>query len=37
VLDPPASNKDGYLLRDSCVSSTQPNRPILKKESLIPL
>jgi hypothetical protein len=28
VLDVPASNTDGFLLKDTCVSSTQLNRPI---------
>jgi hypothetical protein len=36
VLDGPVSNIDGFLWRDTCVSSTQLNRPIWKKESLSP-
>jgi hypothetical protein len=31
VLYAPASNLDGFLLRDTCVSSFQLNRPILIK------
>jgi hypothetical protein len=31
VLDNRASNLDGFLSRDSCVSSTQLHRPIWKK------
>jgi hypothetical protein len=31
VLDPPASNIDGFLWRDICVSSNQLNRPICNK------
>jgi hypothetical protein len=30
----PASNTDGFLSRDTCVSSTQLNMPILNKMSL---
>jgi hypothetical protein len=36
VLDAPDSNIHGFLWRDTCVSSTQLNRPIWKKESLSP-
>jgi hypothetical protein len=36
VLDVAASNTDGFPLRDSCVSSTQLNRPICRKQSLSP-
>jgi hypothetical protein len=36
VLDAPASHTNGFVLRDSCVSSTKVNRPIWKKESLSP-
>jgi hypothetical protein len=31
VLDARASNLDGFLLRDTCVSSTQLNRPYWTK------
>ena len=34
VLDVPASNMDGILSRDTCVSSTQLKRPICNKMSL---
>jgi hypothetical protein len=34
VLDVPASNIDGCLSRDTCISSTQLNRPIWKKRSV---
>jgi hypothetical protein len=34
VPDVPASNTDGFILRDICVSSTQLNRPICRKQSL---
>jgi hypothetical protein len=27
VVDVPASNTDGFLLRDTCVSFTQLNKP----------
>jgi hypothetical protein len=30
------SNIDGFLWRDTCVSSTQQNRPIWRKGSLSP-
>jgi hypothetical protein len=36
VLDAIVSNTNGFLLRDACVSSTQMNRPMWKKESLSP-
>jgi hypothetical protein len=36
VLDAPAFIKDGFLCRDTCVSSTQMNRPIWNKESISP-
>jgi hypothetical protein len=36
VLDAPASNTDGLVWRDTCVSSTQMNRPMWKKQSLSP-
>jgi hypothetical protein len=36
VPDVPASNSDGFLWRDTCVSSTQLNRPICRKQSLFP-
>jgi hypothetical protein len=36
MLDAPASNVDGFLWRDTCISSTQLNRPISNKESLSP-
>jgi hypothetical protein len=32
VLDATALNMSGFLLRDTCVSSTQQNRPFWKKE-----
>jgi hypothetical protein len=28
MLDAPASNLDGFVSRDTCVASTQLNRPI---------
>jgi hypothetical protein len=31
VLDAPPSNLGGFLLRDTCVSTIHPNRPILNK------
>jgi hypothetical protein len=31
VLDSPRSNVNGFLLKDSCVSSTQLSRPIWNK------
>jgi hypothetical protein len=34
VLDAIASNKDGFLLRNTSVSSAQQNMAISKKESL---
>jgi hypothetical protein len=34
VLDAPAYYTDGFLLRDACVSSTQLNRPIWRKQGL---
>jgi hypothetical protein len=34
VLDAATSNIDGFLWRDTCVSSTQLNRPIWNKVSL---
>jgi hypothetical protein len=34
VLDVPASNKDEYLWRYSCIFSTQLHRPIWNKMSL---
>jgi hypothetical protein len=36
VLDAPASNTDGFLLRDTCFSSTQLIWPIWNKQSLSP-
>jgi hypothetical protein len=36
VLNAAASNIDGFLWRDKCVSSTQPNSPIWRKQSLYP-
>jgi hypothetical protein len=36
VLYAVASNIDGYLWRDTCVSSTQPDTPIRSKQSLFP-
>jgi hypothetical protein len=36
VLDAAACNLDGFLWRDTCVSSTQLNRPIWNKQSLSP-
>jgi hypothetical protein len=36
VLDAPASNTDGFLLRDACVSSTELNSPIWNQMSLSP-
>jgi hypothetical protein len=36
VIDPPASNTDGFLWRDICVSSNQLSRPIWNKETLSP-
>jgi hypothetical protein len=36
VLDAAASNTDGFVLRDTYVSSTQLNRPIWDKLSLSP-
>jgi hypothetical protein len=37
VLDAPASTSDGGLWTDTCVSSTQLNKPIWNKHSLSPL
>jgi hypothetical protein len=37
VLDAAASNINGYLWRDPCVSSSQPNGPIYSKQRLPPL
>jgi hypothetical protein len=34
VLDVAASNIDGFLWRDTCVSSTQVNRSVSNKMSL---
>jgi hypothetical protein len=36
VLDTPASSTDGFPWRDTCVSSTQLNRPVLIKQILFP-
>jgi hypothetical protein len=36
-LDTPASNLDGFLWRDICVSLTQLNRPICNKMGVSPL
>jgi hypothetical protein len=36
MLDVPASNNGGFLWRDTCISSTQLNRPVWKKESPSP-
>jgi hypothetical protein len=36
ILDAPASNTDGFLWRDTCISSSPVNRPIWNKESLSP-
>jgi hypothetical protein len=36
VLDAVTSNIDGYLRRDTCVSSTQPNKPNRSKQYLSP-
>jgi hypothetical protein len=36
VRDAAASNLDGFLLRDICVSSTQVNRPIWNSLSISP-
>jgi hypothetical protein len=33
----PPSNIDGFLSRDTCVSSSQVNRPIWNKMSISPL
>jgi hypothetical protein len=33
VLDAPASNSDGFLLRDTCISTTSLNRPSCNKMS----
>jgi hypothetical protein len=37
VLDAPASNTDGFLSRDTCVSSTHLNRPFRNKMRLFHL
>jgi hypothetical protein len=37
MLDVHASNTDGFLLRDACVSSTHLNRPIWKKRAYLHL
>jgi hypothetical protein len=37
MVDATASNSNGFLWRDTCVSSTQLNRPIWNKVSLSPL
>jgi hypothetical protein len=34
MLDAAAANTDGFLSRDTCVSSTQLNRSIWNKERL---
>jgi hypothetical protein len=36
-IDAAASNIDGYLWRNPCVSSSQPNSPICSKQRLPPL
>jgi hypothetical protein len=36
VLDVPASNTHGFLLRDICISSTELYRPIWKIEGISP-
>jgi hypothetical protein len=36
VLNTPASFTDGFLWRDTCISSTQLNRPVLIKQNLFP-
>jgi hypothetical protein len=36
VLESAASFIDGFFWRDTCVSSTQVNRPIWSKQSLFP-
>jgi hypothetical protein len=36
VLDVPASNTHGFLLRDLCVSSTQQYKPIWNRERICP-
>jgi hypothetical protein len=36
VLDAAAYNIDGFLWRDTCVPSSQLNRPIWKKQILSP-
>jgi hypothetical protein len=36
-IDAPASNKDGFLSKDKCVSATQLNRCIWNKMSLSPI
>jgi hypothetical protein len=37
MLDAPASNIDGFLLREACISSTQLNTPILNQVRDSPL
>jgi hypothetical protein len=36
VLGAPASKTDGFLSRDTCVSSTQLNMPTWNEDSLFP-
>jgi hypothetical protein len=36
VLDSPASDTYGFLWRDTCISSTQLNKPKWNKESVTP-
>jgi hypothetical protein len=36
ILDATASNTNVFLSRETCVSSTQLNKPIRNKESLFP-
>ena len=36
-LDAPASTSDGCLWKDTCVSSTQLNKPLWNEHSLSPL
>jgi hypothetical protein len=37
VVDAPPTNFDGFLSRDTCVASTQLNRPIWNKMCVSPL
>jgi hypothetical protein len=37
LLDADASDRDGSLPKDTCVSSTQLDRPTWREESLSPL